>query len=99
MANEIQFDRESMRNRMMSILEGLESHPTDSPQWQARLRQLYLLSMGVFKCVDDQPEAPAEKPVPQAAADTNEKPVDKTTEQQKASTSEEQKVAEDGSKE
>ena len=38
MANEIQFDRESMRNRMMSILEGLESFETDSPQWQSRLR-------------------------------------------------------------
>lgn len=100
MANEIQFDRESMRNRMMSILEALESHPTDSPQWQARLRQLYLLSMGVFKCVDDEPEAPAEKPVPQAAAaDISEKSADKTTkEQQKASTSEEQKIAEESSK-
>ena len=35
---EIEFDTESMRDQTMSILEALESHPTDSPQWQKRLR-------------------------------------------------------------
>ena len=52
-----------MRNRMMSILEGLESYETDSPQWQARLRQLYVLSMGEYRAEGEAPLPQKEKAV------------------------------------
>ena len=57
MANEIVFDEEIMYDRMMSILGNLspfiEAHDTAADTWSSALRQLYLLSMGHYKCVGD----------------------------------------------
>ena len=58
-ASEIMFTQDSLRNRIMNILEALESYPHDSEQWRSRLRQLYLLSMGVYMSDQD----PAEQPL------------------------------------
>ena len=66
-SHEIYFTRESMRERCMAILEALESYPTDSVPWQARLRQMYLLSMGVFKCQDESMNNAEEEKVPEPA--------------------------------
>ena len=59
MSNETYFTAQTMRDYAMSILEGLESYPSDSEQWQSRLRRMYLLSMGVFKTEDDRPDPAA----------------------------------------
>ena len=48
-AQDIEFTEAALQSRLMSVLEALESHPYESEQWKARLRQLYLLSMGVYR--------------------------------------------------
>ena len=53
LAFEILFNKESLQDKAMSVLDGLESYPIETDQWQSRLRQLYLLSMGVFRFEGD----------------------------------------------
>ena len=38
LAQEIVFNEASLRARLLSILEALESHPYESDQWKSRLR-------------------------------------------------------------
>ena len=53
MANEIELDEEIMSDKTMAILELLENYQPEQEQWSSGLRQLYLLSMGVYKCQGD----------------------------------------------
>lgn len=59
-AFETEFDEATMRDSMMSILEGLESYPCETEQWHSYLMRLYLLSMGLFRGEGDKPARAAE---------------------------------------
>ena len=48
-AFDTEFDEETMRDTMMSILEGLESYPYETKQWHSYLMKLYVLSMGLYR--------------------------------------------------
>ena len=92
MANEIEFDEEIMYDRMMSILGNLspfiEAHDTAADTWSSALRQLYLLSMGHYKCVGD--------PVPPStAAEEESKQTSDLTNNEESKGDEEQKGDED----